>query len=278
MVLRFVIGALLLANAALSIAAPPPPPPPEEEGRMRNFVKALPKRIPHDLEAFAPFVSADVKIYREGKLAFTDRAGWFASLRGFAGKHPDEPQGISVARESLYRVAGDGLATMEFNYPIAPAGKEGQIVYHPEFPLQLVTYCLDHGRVVRVDYGYSMRSFDYLLKQADPMQSPADAGRCPPQPRPEPAPLESAGLYYPVEGDTLLFSAAPSFQSTRYAARVIRRPSSKTAWATLVRLSAVPTATCSIAQARGTSSWPRTKQAHCSMPSRRLKDGQSRRA
>jgi hypothetical protein len=236
MILRFVLGAMLIASATVSVAAPPPPPAPEEEGQMRNFVKALPRRIPHDLESFAPFVAADVNVYRDGKLAFTDRSGWFAFLRGFAGRTPEDPQGVSVARESLYRVAGDGLATMEFSYPIEPAGKEGQIVYHPEFPLQLVTYFLDHGRVVRVDYGYPMRSFDYLLKEAGLQSSSAAADPCPPKPQPEPAPLESAYLDYPVEGDTFLFSAAPAFIETRYAARVIRRPGATSAWATLVRL------------------------------------------
>ena len=236
MILRFVLCALLLAAATASTAAPPPPPPPEQEGQLRNFLKALPKRVPQDLDAFAAYVSPEVKVYREGKLTYPDRNSWFAYLRGFAGKAPDEPQGISVSRESLYRVAGDGIAAMEFSYPLAPTGKEGQIAYHPDYPLQLVTYYLDEGRLTRVDYGHPMDSIDYLLKQVAPGSPPpsTDPAACPQQP--EPPTLSSAGFDVPVEGDTLLFSAAPSNQSIRFAVRVIRRPGSSKAWATLVRL------------------------------------------
>ena len=56
----------------------------------------------------------------------------------------------------------------------------------------------------------------------------------------EPAPLSSAGLSIPSDGDTLLFSAAPSFQNVRFALRVTRRSQAAGASATLVRLKRPP--------------------------------------
>ena len=61
---------------------------------------------------------------------------------------------------------------------------------------------------------------------------PADD--CPAQP--EPAALASAGFSVPASGETLLFSAAPSSQSVRYALRVTRVAEQGAASATLVRL------------------------------------------
>lgn len=57
---------------------------------------------------------------------------------------------------------------------------------------------------------------------------------CPEQP--EPAPLASAAFVIPASGDALLFSAAPSAMSVRYALRVVRPAGARTASALLVRL------------------------------------------
>ena len=74
------------------------------------------------------------------------------------------------------------------------------------------------------------------LPRRIPHELQGSEGACPKQSQPEPAPLDSARFNWPVDGDTILFSAAPSFQQIRYVARVIRRPSARTAWARLVRL------------------------------------------
>lgn len=60
------------------------------------------------------------------------------------------------------------------------------------------------------------------------------ASACPVQP--EPAALTSAAFTIPSRGETLLFSAAPSFQSVRYALRVVRPSASRRAFANLLRL------------------------------------------
>lgn len=59
-------------------------------------------------------------------------------------------------------------------------------------------------------------------------------GYCPRQP--EPDGLTSTAFHVPASGETLLFSATPSFQSVRYALRVIRPAGAQVASATLVRL------------------------------------------
>jgi hypothetical protein len=57
---------------------------------------------------------------------------------------------------------------------------------------------------------------------------------CPRQP--EPTPLTSTAFQVPSSGEALLFSATPSFQSIRYALRVIRPAGTRVASATLIRL------------------------------------------
>jgi len=66
--------------------------------------------------------------------------------------------------------------------------------------------------------------------------TPAKA--CPVQP--EPAALGSAAFPIPSHGQALLFSAAPSFQSVRYALRVYRRDAAGRGVAVLVRLKRRP--------------------------------------
>ena len=58
---------------------------------------------------------------------------------------------------------------------------------------------------------------------------------CPKQP--EPAPLTTAAFKVPRSGETLLFSAAPSFRSVRYALRIVRPHGAGPATASLLRLS-----------------------------------------
>jgi hypothetical protein len=57
---------------------------------------------------------------------------------------------------------------------------------------------------------------------------------CPVQP--EPAALTSAAFRVPSHGETLLFSTAPSFQSIRYALRIVRSSGARTGSAVLIRL------------------------------------------
>lgn len=64
--------------------------------------------------------------------------------------------------------------------------------------------------------------------------SPAPVASCPTQP--EPAALASAAFEIPASGDTLLFSAAPSSQSVRYALRVTKSAGAQSASASLRRL------------------------------------------
>lgn len=59
-------------------------------------------------------------------------------------------------------------------------------------------------------------------------------GACPRQA--EPTALTSAAFAVPSRGETLLFSAAPSFQSVRYALRVFRSNKKKGSSAVLIRL------------------------------------------
>ena len=60
------------------------------------------------------------------------------------------------------------------------------------------------------------------------------AAACPAQP--EPAVLSSAAFKVPSRGETLLFSAAPSGLSIRYALRIVRADGASSASAQLVRL------------------------------------------
>jgi hypothetical protein len=60
-------------------------------------------------------------------------------------------------------------------------------------------------------------------------------GTCPRQP--EPALLASAAFAVPPSGETLLFSAKPSFRSVRYALRIVRPSAAGSASGTLIRLS-----------------------------------------
>ena len=59
-------------------------------------------------------------------------------------------------------------------------------------------------------------------------------GACPTQP--EPAALTSAAFTVPSSGETLMFSAAPSFRSVRYALRVFRPSGARVGSALLIRL------------------------------------------
>lgn len=64
--------------------------------------------------------------------------------------------------------------------------------------------------------------------------APSTASTCPTQP--EPAALTSASFVVPSSADTLLFSAAPSGHSFRYALKITRLPGKAAAAASLLRL------------------------------------------
>lgn len=179
MAYRFVlVGLLALATANPASSLPLPPPPPQEMAQQKQFFEALPKRLPPtDLKAFAPYVSPDVKVYRDGKLAFNGRETWFAFLRSFAANASDKPQGLSVSREAFYRTRDGAFVVLEFLWPIAPKGKEGQISYHSSHDFTLTTYHLDDGRLVRVDYGPPMRKYDWLL-ECPPGDEPRSTDFC----------------------------------------------------------------------------------------------------
>jgi hypothetical protein len=62
----------------------------------------------------------------------------------------------------------------------------------------------------------------------------ASVEACPNQP--EPAVLASASFGVPTTGEALMFSAAPSFQRSRYAVKITMTDGAPAAWVTLVRL------------------------------------------
>jgi len=152
--LKWTFAALALAAAATPARpAPPPPPAPAEQRQIDAFFAALPKRLPAtDLASLEPLVAPDVKVYRDGRLAFSDRTAWFAELaRSFERTSQFSPAGVSISRETFYRGPEREHVVLEFTFPFAPPGEH--IDYHPAYPLRLVRYWLADGVLTKIDYG-----------------------------------------------------------------------------------------------------------------------------
>ncbi len=167
-VLSRVLIASMLAFAASPAASLPLPPPPDDLlQQQQGFFRALPNRLPvENLSAFAPYVAKDVQVFVDGKPTYSSRDEWFAYLQSFGPVNPNGPQGITVSREEFYTTRDGDVIVLEFSWPIAPKGREGQIVYHADYDLQLVSYRLDKGVLTRVDYGKRMRRYDQWLKES----------------------------------------------------------------------------------------------------------------
>ena len=152
--LRWFLPASGLAIAATAAwPAPPPPPPPAEQRQIDAFFAAMPGRVPAaDLSSFEPLVSPEVQVYRDGQLAFGDRAAWFAELgrNPYAGQ-PTAAVGYSISREKFYRGPEGEHVVLEFSFPFAAPGE--QVAFHPAYPFRLVRYWLRDGVLIKVDYG-----------------------------------------------------------------------------------------------------------------------------
>ena len=156
--------ALLAAGPANSL--PLPPPPADRLAIQQQFFQALPKRLPvEDLSGFAPFVAEDLTVYRAGEPMFSNREQWFEFLQSFGGKTASSPQGMTISREEFYATQDGDIVVVEFLWPIPPKGKEGQISYHQSYDFQLVSYRLEQGVLVRVDYSKPLRRYDQWLKE-----------------------------------------------------------------------------------------------------------------
>ena len=230
MALRHILPVLGLFAAFPAVAAPPAPLPPAEATAIEQFFASLPRSVPEDLDNFEGYVSQSVKVYREGKLTYANRDVWFAHLRSFASMDSAGPRDVSISREAFYRTVDGGIAVLEFSYPLAPQG----IVYHPQYPLQIVTYHLNGSRLVRVDYGPQMQSLDTVLPgKAAPAGHMLAPKSCPRGP--EPSPLDTAAFSFPKDSQTLLFSAAPSFRNERYAVVIVKPHGAAPIWAKFKR-------------------------------------------
>ena len=152
--LKWTVGAIGLAAAATAAwSAPPPPPHPTEQRRIDAFFAAMPMRVPvADFAALEPLVAPDVKVYRDGELAFGDRAAWFADLgrNPYVGQ-PTAAVGYSISREKFYRGPEGEHVVLEFSFPFAAPGES--VAFHPAYPWRLVRYWLSEGVLTRIDYG-----------------------------------------------------------------------------------------------------------------------------
>lgn len=152
--LKWTFAVLGLAAAATAAwPAPPPPPAPAEQRQINAFFAAMPTRVPvTDLAAFEPLVAPDVKVYRDGQLAFSDRATWFAELaRNPYEGQPTAAVGYSISRETFYRGPEREHVVLEFAFPFAAPGE--QVAFHPAYPFRLVRYWLRNGALTKIDYG-----------------------------------------------------------------------------------------------------------------------------
>lgn len=164
--LRASITCLLIAlGAASANALPPPPPPPEEQAQIDAFFAALPRQLPAgDLAAFEPLVAPDVEVWRAGELIHKSREAWFAELAlnplaEWKSRNP--PVGVAIGRDDFYREQDGDIVVRELVTGVAPEGEF--VLYHLGFNLRFVTYTLENGVLVKVDYGEGM----------DPMRDPA---------------------------------------------------------------------------------------------------------
>lgn len=160
------MSACLLGLATVPASSLPLPPPREELlDQQKAFFRALPNRLPaEDLSALEPLVDRDVKVFSDGSLRFSNRDEWFAYLRSFGSKTQNGPQGLTVSREAFFSTPDNDVIVLEFSWPIPPEGREDQISYHQDYDLQFVSYTLNEGALVRVNYGKRMRRYDQWLK------------------------------------------------------------------------------------------------------------------
>ena len=163
--MRLMAGALagiaLFAGTASGQPAPPPPPH-VWQAQVALFV-SLPQRFPSaNISDFEKLVADDVKVFRDGKIVHESREAWLRELQDAGPRSPGDPQGYSVSRDQFNRLQDGGISVREFSYPIAPEGR--QIIYHPSAPLRYVTYYIEGGRLVRVDYGPAMSSYGGLCQ------------------------------------------------------------------------------------------------------------------
>jgi hypothetical protein len=166
MLARALAACAVLVATSPAASLPVPPPPPEQLKPEQEFLRALPKRLPvANLDAFSPYVAPDLKVYHAGELVHSSRQEWFDFLQSFAGKSPEGPQGVTISREGFFQTFDGDIVVLEFKWPIAPKGKEGQISYHQSYDLQMVSYRLQGGVLTRVEYGKPMRRYDQWMTE-----------------------------------------------------------------------------------------------------------------
>lgn len=160
----FAASLAVLLFEATAYALPPPPPPPEEQAQIDAFFEVLPRRLPaSDLEAFKDVVAEDVEVWRNGRLVYNSREGWFVELaeNPFADwSMGTPPVAASIGRDDFYRSSGGEIIVRELVSGVPPPGH--QILYHLGYNLRFVTYTLREGILTKVDYGLG---FD---RMADP--------------------------------------------------------------------------------------------------------------
>lgn len=147
----------VLASAA-AIAAPPPPPPPGRVELISGFFSAAPTLLPSKhLDAWASYISPDVKVYMGEKLLYANRAEWLANLNAPEGLG-GERVGASLSRLQYYELSDGGIRVLEWSYPFAK-----DAVFHAVEPYRFVTYYFDDKKLVRVVYDQAMAPYDLKL-------------------------------------------------------------------------------------------------------------------
>lgn len=143
--------AILAVSVAVPAAAAPPPPLPHGVVALHdNFFAAMPHSFPADVSAVEQFVSPDVQISFDGEIRFSSRDEWFSWLQSMSVENNVER--LSMSREEFFFQSGDRIMVREFWFPF----REG-VTYHPEFPHKMVSYQFKDLKLVKVDYGASLR-------------------------------------------------------------------------------------------------------------------------
>lgn len=95
-----------------------------------------------------------MKVWRNGKLVYDNREGWFAELaqNPFAvWSTGTPPVAAGIGRDDFYHSSGGEIIVRELFSAVPPPGH--QIVYHLGGSLRFVTYTLRQGILTKVDYG-----------------------------------------------------------------------------------------------------------------------------